>query len=80
MKIGERARQIRLSKGITQVFVAKKLGYQTPSAVNDFEKGRRNISADKIPLLAMSLGVTVAELYDEKIFEEKVRETRSETA
>lgn len=68
MKIGERAREIRKSKGITQVFVAKKLGYQTPSMVSDFEKGRRNISADKIPLLAKSLGVSVAELYDENFF------------
>lgn len=78
--LGQRAREIRINKGITQVFVAKKLGYQTPSTVNDFEKGRRGLSADKIPCLADALGVSVSELYGEKNFNQNIRVTRIVTA
>jgi transcriptional regulator with XRE-family HTH domain len=71
-KIGQVARCIRINKGIKQSFVSKKLGFKNQSSYSDIEKGRRNLSADKVPLLAEALGVTVTELF----FEQKVRDSR----
>jgi transcriptional regulator with XRE-family HTH domain len=71
-KIGQRAREIRIKKGIKGSYVSEKLGFKSSSSLTDIEKGRRNLNADKIPLLADALGVTVEELF----FEEKNRKTR----
>jgi len=68
-KIGRAAREIRIKKGIKQTFVSEKLGFKSPSSYTDIEKGRRGLSADKVPLLADALGVSVEELF----FEHKVR-------
>ncbi|WP_026701475.1 helix-turn-helix domain-containing protein [Salibacterium aidingense] len=74
-KVGQRARQIRINKGIKQSYVANKLGYRSPSSLNDIEKGRRHLKADKIPILAKALGVEVDDLF----FDNKVRETRTKS-
>jgi len=66
--IGEKAREIRISKGITQVHVAKALGYKHPSSYNDIEMGRRQLKANKVPQLAKALGVDVETLFFEKEF------------
>ena len=73
MTVGKRAREIRISKGIQQTFVSRKLGYKSPSSLNDFEMGRRMLKADQLPLLADALSVDVSELF----FEENNRETRT---
>ena len=72
-KVGPIARKIRIKKGIKQNYVSEKLGFKSPSSYSDIEKGRRNLSADKIPLLAKVLGVSIEELF----FEEKVLEMRN---
>lgn len=74
-KVGQIARQIRLEKGIKQSFVAKKLGFKAASSYSDIEKGRRNLSAEKIPMLANALGVQIEELF----FNENVREMRKDS-
>lgn len=72
-KIGQRAKRIRIEKGIKANHVCKKLGYKSPSSLTDIESGRRRLDADKIPLLAEALGVSVGELF----FEEKNRKSRT---
>lgn len=61
--VGKKAREIRISKGIQQSFVSRKLGYKSPSSLNDIEMGRRQLKADQIPLLAEILGVSEYELF-----------------
>lgn len=72
MLIGERARKIRTSKGIQLNFVADKLGYKSSSSYSEIESGRRRLDANKVPLLAKALGVSVEELF----FEDKHRDSR----
>lgn len=73
--IGKRIRKIRLEKGIKQTFLAKKMGYKNSSSLNDIEHGRRGLSADKVPIVAKYLGVSVEEIF----FGSKSRETRTKT-
>ncbi|GAK12207.1 helix-turn-helix domain-containing protein [Geomicrobium sp. JCM 19039] len=73
--VGKKAREIRISKGIQQSFVSRKLGYKSPSSLNDIEMGRRQLKADQIPLLAEILGVSEYELF----FNENVRDSRNKT-
>lgn len=74
-KIGITAREIRVKKGIKQSFVSDKLGFKYQSSYSDIEKGRRKLSADKVPVLAEALGVSVEELF----FGETIRNSRNST-
>lgn len=65
-RIGQRAKKIRIDKGIKANHVCRKLGYKSPSSLTDIENGRRRLDADKIPLLAEALGVSVEELFSDK--------------
>ncbi|MGE5552949.1 MAG: helix-turn-helix domain-containing protein [Betaproteobacteria bacterium] len=58
MNLGERIREVRLSKGIKQRFVAKALG-KTPQWLNNIEQGRRPIGAVELHRIAEVLGVEV---------------------
>lgn len=72
MKVGERMRKIRISKGILLKHMSEKLGYSNSSGYLSIEQGKSKLDADKIPIVLDVLGVT----YNELFFEEKVRETQ----
>jgi transcriptional regulator with XRE-family HTH domain len=71
-KIGKAAREIRIGKGIKQSFISEKLGFKYQSSYADIETGRRKLSADKVPILAEALGVSLDELF----FGNDIRKTR----
>lgn len=73
MKVGERMRKIRKSKGILLKHMSEKLGYSNSSGYLSIEKGEVKLDADKIPIVLEVLGVT----YDELFFEEQLRETQT---
>jgi len=75
-KLGERIKEIRIQKGLTQSFVAKELGYKSPSMLSEIESGKKGIDAEKIPLLANILGVDINELF----FNEKIHNLRINSA
>lgn len=60
-KLGENLKKIRLSKGITQISIAKTLGVDR-SFVSNIENGKTNPTLSTISSLAKVLGVTVSEL------------------
>jgi transcriptional regulator with XRE-family HTH domain len=60
-KLGENLKKIRLSKGITQVSIAKTLDVDR-SFVSNIENGKTNPTLSTISSLAKVLGVTVSEL------------------
>lgn len=62
MTIGQRAREIRLSKGVTQAYINKKLG-KSPGWLNNIEKCRRNIDADELKQIADILNVPIGEFF-----------------
>lgn len=70
---GENLKQIRISKGVTQEELAKKLGYSSRSSINKIEVGRSDMPRSKIEQAARVLGVSPLELFkNEPISEEQI--------
>jgi len=63
MTFGNRIRDIRKQKNITQEKLAKKLDFKHASAISFIENGKRRLDAEKIPTLANALGVSLDELF-----------------
>lgn len=74
MKVHENIRLIRKSKGITQVFVAEKLGIPVQT-YNGYELGRRKLKVDMITEIASILEEPVENFFVQKIYETKNRTT-----
>ena len=58
MTLGEKIKQQREAKGLTQLEFAKKIGYNTTGAISLIESGQRDISIDKVCEIARVLDVT----------------------
>ena len=61
--LGDNIKEIREQKGITQAYVSTKLGYKSSSMLSEIESGKKGLDAEKIPLLANILGVSINELF-----------------
>ncbi|MEI3614613.1 helix-turn-helix domain-containing protein [Pseudogracilibacillus sp. SO30301A] len=64
--LGFRIQRLRKEKGLTQSFVAKKLGYKYPSIISEIESDKKRISAEKLYLLAEILDVDINEFYKDE--------------
>ena len=81
MTIGEKIKQARIAKGLTQEELAEKLGYKSRSSVNKIETGGRDIPRSQIKKIADVLDVSPVSLLgfeDEKPAEENQQEHRPE--
>ena len=58
MTIYERIRQLRISQGMSQFDLAKKVGYEGRSAISKVEAGDRDISQSMIQKYAEALNVS----------------------
>ncbi|MFK4167205.1 helix-turn-helix transcriptional regulator [Paenibacillus lautus] len=67
----KRLRQLRIEKGLSQTYLAKKLGYKTSSGYSNIEYGINRLRFDQALILAGEFGVELSEL-EEKIFEENL--------
>lgn len=56
-------RKKRLEKGISQVFISKKLGYKTASGYANIEAGRNKLSLENAKIIAEIIGVPLEELF-----------------
>jgi transcriptional regulator with XRE-family HTH domain len=56
--IGMAIKEIRVSKGVTNKVLARKLDV-TPSALSKYESNDRKLKAEMLPVVADALGVTV---------------------
>lgn len=63
-KFGEYIRTLRESLGMSQEELAKKSGFSGRAAISVLEKGRNNISIDRLCDLAIALHTTPSELMD----------------
>jgi len=61
-KIGQRVRELRLAKGMTQMDLAFACGDKDYSQINRVELGKVNFSVSYLSLIANALEVTPAEL------------------
>lgn len=66
-KYGLAIRNIRISKGITATFMAKKLGYKSVSSYLRLEKGQSSITLDKAKIIADILNVSVSDFFKENL-------------
>lgn len=62
LELYERIRQIRLSKGIKQSYVAEQIGV-SKAAYCRFENGKQSLKADLLKPLADALGVEPQDLF-----------------
>lgn len=62
MTIGERIKNIRIERGLTQEDLAKRMGYKTRSAICQVERNGDNITSDRIAAFAEALGVSIQAL------------------
>lgn len=61
-EMGLRIKYKRTEAGLSQQELADKCGFQTRSAISMVESGKRDITRDKIILIAQALGVSPAYL------------------
>ena len=69
----KKLRELRQSKGISQKFIAQKLGYKYSSGYSNIEYGINRLSYEQALQLAEIFNVDVSEL-EEKNFEHKLHE------
>jgi len=72
MNFGQKLRQLRIQKGLTQQQLAERLGYVTNSYVSDVESGHFIPSRDKLRKIARALDVPF------KVLEDMLLESRLE--
>lgn len=58
-----RLREKRLAKGITQTFIAKKLGFTSASGYNNIEMGRNKPSIQHAKIISEILGESIEEIF-----------------
>ncbi len=64
IKLGRYIRRLREAEGLSQEELAKKAGFAGRAAISAIEKGKNNISVDRLPDLARSLHTTPGKLMD----------------
>jgi transcriptional regulator with XRE-family HTH domain len=64
MNFGQKLRQLRIKKGLTQQQLAERLGYVTNSYVSDVESGHFVPLRDKLKKIAGALDVPFKEIED----------------
>ena len=69
-KLGTYIRMLRESAGMSQDELAKKSGFAGRAAISAIEKGKNNISIDRLPSLAFALNTTPGYLMDVLVDEE----------
>lgn len=62
--VGALLKAARINSGITQLEIAKKLGYSSPQFVSNWERGESLPPMDHFPKLANLLGISSKELID----------------
>jgi transcriptional regulator with XRE-family HTH domain len=72
MNFGQKLRQLRIQKGLTQQELAERLGYKTNSYISDVESGHFIPSKDKLRKIARALDVPF------KVLEDMLLESRLE--
>lgn len=73
IRLGNLLKEKRIEKGITQMSLAKDLGYSSPQFVSNWERGMCSPAFDTLPQVCKILGIPKKE-----IIEIIIDETRSE--
>lgn len=63
--LGEKIKKFRKSLGMTQVELAKKVGYCNRNAISMIEIGKNDVPTEKLSKIAIALGVSVSDLLED---------------
>lgn len=75
--IQEQLRRARKSKGITQTFMAKKLGYKMASGYANIESGHTKLSLENAIKIAEILEMDLEEIFFDKKLHDKSNKKRA---
>lgn len=67
MTFGERVKQRRKELGMTQLELAKAIGYDSKTTMCQIESGVRNANQSKIAAIARVLGVTPSYFFEDSV-------------
>ncbi len=59
----QKIREIRKEKGISQTFMAKKLGYKTSGGYANMENGKCRVTVEKAALIAELFSMDVKDIF-----------------
>jgi transcriptional regulator with XRE-family HTH domain len=76
-EVGKRIREQRQKKGMLQEELARRAGL-SPSALSNFEQGRRRVSLEWLRKISRVLGVTVSDLIPESRVRKPLAQTDEE--
>ena len=76
-EVGQRIRELRQKKGMLQEELARKAGL-SPSALSNFEQGRRRTSLDWLKKIGKALDVSVSELIPDSRTRKPLAESKEE--
>ena len=65
---GKRIKMLRQKHDVTQMDLAKAVGYTSTGTISQIENGQRGVSFKRIPRFANFFGISKAELLSEKEF------------
>jgi len=71
IEIGNRIKQLRLERDMSQDELAKRSGYGSRSTINKIELGINDVPQSKIKAIAEALGIAVGEILCWKDFDEE---------
>ena len=77
-EVGQRIRELRQKRGMLQEELARKAGL-SPSALSNFEQGRRRTSLDWLKKISKSLDVKVSDLIPDSHTRKPLAENKEET-
>lgn len=63
--LGEKIKKFRKSLGMTQVELAKKVGYCNRNAISMIEIGKNDVPTEKLSKIAIALGVNISDLLED---------------
>lgn len=73
----KRLREVRKSKGITQAFMARELGYKKASGYANIESGHTKLSLQNAMRISEILGMDIKEIFFEEMLHDKGNLKRS---
>ena len=77
VEVGQRIRRLRLKKGMLQEELARKAGL-SPSALSNFEQGRRRTSLEWLRRISKTLGVSMSDLIPDARIRKPLAQTEEE--
>lgn len=65
--LGEKIKEAREKRGLSQADLAKILGYDSDTAISFIENGKRKLSSEKLHLISQNLQIPINQLIEDRV-------------